>query len=97
MRPDAMEISGFKVSPILPRMKDPEYDYVAVCHLVTNLVLRCEHPPDLSRCEAWQPLSQARLGRNALDATDEKTHRADGCAGIDRLQEIVQPAQIPMS
>ena len=82
--------------PVLPRVKDAQHDNVAVCQLVTNLVLRGEHAPDLSRCEAWQLLSQAGLGRNALYASDEETHRADSCAGIDGLQEIVQAAQIPM-
>jgi len=35
------------------------------------------------------------MGWNALDAIDDETHRADGRAGIDGLQELVQSAQVP--
>ena len=87
---------GWLGSPILPCVKDTQYDNVTVRQLVANLVLRDEHAPDFSGPEARQPLPQARLGWNALDAINDETHRADGCAGIDGLQEVVEPTQIPI-
>ena len=75
-------------------MEDAQYDDVAVCELVPNLVLRDDNAPDLPPPEARQSLAEARLRRYALDGVEDRTHSTPRRGGIDGLQEVVQPAEI---
>jgi hypothetical protein len=70
-------------------VKNTQYDDLPVGQFVANLVLRGENAPDLPGSEAREPLSEARLRRYALDATENQTYGTRGCAGIDGLQEVV--------
>ena len=74
-------------------MKDSQYDDLSFCHLITNLVLRGENAPDFPGCEAREPLPEARLRRDALDATENQAYGTGSCARIDGLQEVVQSTQ----
>ena len=73
-------------------MEDTQHDDVTVLDLVPNFILRHENAPDFPQPEARQLLPETRLRRYSLDAADERARSACGCAGIDRLQELVQSA-----
>ena len=79
---------------IFPSVKDSQYDNLSFCHLVANLVLRGENAPDFPGSEAREPLPEARLRRDTLDATENQTYGTGGCARIDGLQEVVQSTQV---
>ena len=66
-------------------VKDSQYDNLSLCHLVANLVLRGKNAPDFPGSEAREPLPEARLRRDELDATENQTYGTVGCARIDRL------------
>jgi hypothetical protein len=75
-------------------MKNTQYDDLPVGQFVPNPVLRRENAPDLPGSESREPLSEARLRRYALDATENQTYGARSRAGIDGLQELVRSAQV---
>ena len=77
-----------------PSVKDSQYNDLSFRHLVANLVLRGENASDFPGSEARQPLPEARLRRDALDATENQTYDTGGCARTDGLQEVVQSTQI---
>jgi hypothetical protein len=75
-------------------VKNTQYDDLSVGQFVPNLVLRGESAPDPPGSEAREPLSEARLRRYALYATENQTYGTRGCVGIDGLQEVVYSAQV---
>jgi hypothetical protein len=79
---------------IFSSVKDSQYDDLPFCHLVANLVLRGENASDFPGSEAREPLPEARLRRDTLDATENQTYGTGGCARIDGLQEVVQSTQV---
>jgi len=79
---------------IFPSVKDSQYDDLSFCHLVANLVLRSENAPDFPGSEAREPFPEARLRRDALDATENQTYGTSGCHRINGLQEVVQSTHV---
>ena len=80
--------------PLFASMEDTQHDDVTVRDLVPNFVFQHENAPDFPQAEARKLLPETRLRRYPLDAADDRTRSACGCGRIDRLQEIVQPAQV---
>jgi hypothetical protein len=80
--------------PIFPSMEDTQYGYITGRDLVTNFILRHENAPDFPPPEARKLLPETRLRWYPLDAADQRTRSARGRGGIDRLQEVVQSAQV---
>ncbi len=77
-------------------MEDAQHDDIRAPELVANLVVSGQHTPDFPRPESGQAFPQSRLTRDALDPPHDEANGLRRRGGINRIEEGVQPLQIPI-
>src|SRR5687767_378035 len=94
LAPDGRRVSRACSSAVLPHVKDPEDEYIAPGHLVSNLIVGHQHSPNFAGLEFGEPSAQTRVAGNSLRARNKLSNDASRGGNVNGLEKLVQANQI---